>query len=903
MIAPQSLSYSWRSAAFARKGFASNLALAVFLLSLIPARGADEKIQLRWLDSKPAAATGVTWGVPWPKGTFSKSDSAHLRVAGGRSLPVQSWPLAYWPDGSVKWLGVAAVLSPADGDSITLVKGAGPAPSLQISVRQPGIEVIREVDTGVMKVEVGDRGQYAVQQISRGGRSSVGGISLVGMIEKRQRNGEIEVRRRENMTGIIENLTVEQSGPIRAVFKLTGKYRSERSGRMILPFVLRLVFYAGSDSVELVHSFTVDIDSSRDFIAALGVKAHVLLHDGLQNRHIRIVGEDGKGVWTDSVRMLPYNGHEPSSDQAAQRAGRSMPPPPDGGLLPVWNEFQLFQDSADHAILRKRQASEYSWVVAEHCRRAPGILSLSEPAGGLAIALRDFWQAHPSSVEIRDAGNSEASLLGWWWPPSAEPMDLRHYGGRDHRPTYEARNPDPKVYSSAFGISRTSQMSFRVLPSGSTAEDLRIRHDALTRPPLLVAEPEWYHASRVFGHWSPANRSTPAKARIESELESLVNHFLASREQHRWYGFWDYGDFMHTYDVERHAWQFDQGGRAWDNTELGSDLWIWLSFIRTGNPAWYRFAEAMTRHVSEVDVFHLGPWTAQGSRHNVVHWGDPCKEPRVSQAGAKRFFYFLTADERTRDLLDEVSEFADQFKATNVPTGESYVARVGPTWAAWVSNWLCAWERTGDTKWRDKIVRGIDGILRAPYGLLNGGDQFDYDPRTGAMTYRAGAPMVDNRLTATMGGAETWMELADLLEHPGFKRALADYGSAHALPLDQAVKSQSSDVRSRISLIWANARLMAWAGLHLQAPPLKLRAWEVLLRGDADPREPRPLQWPFAVLKAPPIFSAEPRAEIGFSTNDASTLSLNLIASLALAGEELERAWGNFANSRQKGSQ
>ncbi|MFO0508653.1 MAG: hypothetical protein ACK5YZ_01460, partial [bacterium] len=72
MIAPQSLSYSWRSAAFARKGFASNLALAVFLLSLIPARGADEKIQLRWLDSKPAAATGVTWGVPWPKGTFSK---------------------------------------------------------------------------------------------------------------------------------------------------------------------------------------------------------------------------------------------------------------------------------------------------------------------------------------------------------------------------------------------------------------------------------------------------------------------------------------------------------------------------------------------------------------------------------------------------------------------------------------------------------------------------------------------------------------------------------------------------------------------------------------------------------------------------------------------------------------
>lgn len=877
------------------------MVLAVLALAA-PVHSASDSIPLRWLDSKPAAPTGVTWGVPWPKGAFSRGESVHLRVAGGRSLAVQSWPMAFWPDGSVKWLGVAAVLSPADGDSLTLAKGPGPTPSSQVSVRQPGIEVIREVDTGVMNVEVGDRGQYLIQQIARDGRSSVGGISLVGLIERSQLNGEVDIRRRENITGIVEHLTVEQSGPIRAVLKLTGKYRSERSGRMILPFVVRLVFYAGCDSVEVVHSFSVDVDTSRDFIAALGVKAHVLLHDGLQNRHIRVVGEEGKGVWIDSVRMLPYNGHEPTKDQATQRAGRPMPAPLDGGLLPVWNEFQLFQDSSDHAILRKRQGSQFSWVVAEHCRRAPGLLSLSEPGGGLAVAVRDFWQAHPSSVEIRDAGNSEASILGWWWPPSAEPMDLRHYGGRDHRPTYEARNPDPKVYSSAFGIARTSQMSFRVLPSGSTAEDLRKRHDSLTRPPLLAADPTWYRACNVFGAWTAADRSTPAKARIESELESLVNHYLASREQHRWYGFWNYGDFMHTYDIERHSWHYDQGGRAWDNTEIGSDIWIWLSFIRTGNPAWYRFAEAMTRHISEVDVFHLGPWTAQGSRHNVVHWGDPCKEPRVSQAGAKRFFYYLTGDERTRDLLDEVAEFADQFKATNVPTGDAYVARVGPTWAAWVSNWLCAWERSGDSKWRDKIVRGIKGILRAPYGLLNGADQFDYDPQTGEMTYREGAANAgSNRLTAIMGGAETWMELAELLDQPEFKRALAGYGSAYAVPLDQAARLQNEDLRRRISLIWPNARLMAWSGRYSSSPALKRRAWEVLLRGDGDPREPRPLEWPYQFFTAPPLLSAETRTETALSTNDASNLSLNLIACLSLAGEELEEAWRAFATKEQKG--
>jgi len=35
--------------------------------------------------------------------TFSLTD------AQGKALPVQTWPLAYWPDGSLKWSGLAAV--------------------------------------------------------------------------------------------------------------------------------------------------------------------------------------------------------------------------------------------------------------------------------------------------------------------------------------------------------------------------------------------------------------------------------------------------------------------------------------------------------------------------------------------------------------------------------------------------------------------------------------------------------------------------------------------------------------------------------------------------------------------------------------------------------------------------
>ena len=43
-----------------------------------------------------------------------------------------------------------------------------------------------------------------------------------------------------------------------------------------------------------------------------------------------------------------------------------------------------------------------------------------------------------------------------------------------------------------------------------------------------------------------------------------------------------------------------------------------------------------------------------GSRHNVVPWGDGAKEARISQAAFRRFYYYLTTDERTGDVMREV---------------------------------------------------------------------------------------------------------------------------------------------------------------------------------------------------------------------------------------------------------
>lgn len=68
-----------------------------------------------------------------------------------------------------------------------------------------------------------------------------------------------------------------------------------------------------------------------------------------------------------------------------------------------------------------------------------------------------------------------------------------------------------------------------------------------------------------------------------------------------------------------------------------------MSFLRTGRADIFKVAHAMTRHLSEVDFHHTGPFAGLGSRHNVVHWGDGAKEARVSGSSLKRPFYYLTS--------------------------------------------------------------------------------------------------------------------------------------------------------------------------------------------------------------------------------------------------------------------
>ena len=74
---------------------------------------------------------------------------------------------------------------------------------------------------------------------------------------------------------------------------------------------------------------------------------------------------------------------------------------------------------------------------------------------------------------------------------------------------------------------------------------------------LPVADSQTYQQTAVFGtYWQAAN--DPArKQRVDRALASLGSFYAQEIERRRWYGFWDYGDVMHTYDPVRHCWRYD----------------------------------------------------------------------------------------------------------------------------------------------------------------------------------------------------------------------------------------------------------------------------------------------------------------------------------------------------------
>ena len=864
-------------------------------------------LALRWLDgTAPALPLGATLGLPWPRGQHGKGQDFHAVDAKGISIALQTWPLAYWPDGSLKWTAHALPAGVDAGNAPSIRPGKGTAAtSARVTVREEADFV--EVDTGVLRARLPRSGAQLVHSIERDGREILRAATLIAQTDDKPdaENGPVTQARFDSR---IAKLTVEQTGPVRAVVKVDGLHRSA-AGREWLPFSVRLYFYAGAESLRVMHTFVFDGDDQKDFLRGIGLRFQVPLRDALHDRHVRFAGEAG-GLWAEGVRNLTGLRRDPGAAvREAQLAGRATPPleqwkPPVAKLqhhIPAWGDYTLSQLSADGFQIRKRTKPGHGWIPAAFGKRAPGTGFIGGATVGVAFGLRDFWQRHPTQLDIRDSHTEAAEVTVWMHSPEAPAMGLRFYhdglGQETHEQelegleiTYEDYE---KGFGSAVGVARSSEITLWALAATPTRERLVQMAAAVQSPPQLAAQPARYLSAGVFGRlWSLPDRSTPARVKIEDKLDFLFGYYKQQVEQRHWYGFWDYGDFRHTYDTDRHEWRYDVGGFAWDNSELSTDIWLWYAFLRSGRADIFRVAEAMTRHTSEVDIYHLGRFAGLGTRHNVQHWGCSAKQARISTSANRRFYYYLTADERIGDVMREVldnDQKLDEVDPVRKIAGRAdkgpWPARIGfgTDWGSLVANFMTEWERTGDVRWRNKLLRGMKGIAAMPHGFFTGSGGYEpTGPNEGAFHNVSGDKLSASHLSAVFGLAEMMAELVELIDEPAFRAAWLQYCELYNAPREQQAKVLGAPHGGGTVLSVGHSRLTAYAARQKQDAALAKRAWAEFLADD-----PRGMKTLKMTRIAGPL-ALNPVDEAAWvSTNDTAQWGLAAIQNLALVGDQL----------------
>ncbi|MFF6989656.1 Tat pathway signal sequence domain protein [Streptomyces sp. NPDC010273] len=868
-----------------------------------------DPVTLDWLeDGGLGAAPGSTVGVPWPMGTYQEDQTFAATDAGGAAVPVQSWPIAYWPDGSLKW--TAHAVSSGSG-KLTLTAGDTAAPDKKVTVDRRGGTI--DVSTGVITARIGKNGSTLIKSVTRGSTEIAKNGRLVLIRQPEIEDEDQGAVKTERFDGTIGEVTVEQDGPVRAVVRIDGKHR--KGGRSWLPFSIRLYFYAGADSFRMVHTITFDGTvepgkASGDFIRGLGVRFTVPMRDQAYDRHIRIGGE-GTGLLREAVQGITGLRRDPGATvQAAQYAGRKLADPSTWDqrvtsrlqYIPKWGDYTLSQLSADGFTLRKRTTKGYGWIPAGGGGHASGFGYVGGTSGGFSFGLRDFWEKFPAQLDIRDAHTDEAEVTLWLWSPEAQPMDLRFYHdgmGQDTYAkqlegleiTYEDYEPE---FGTPYGIARTSELLFWANESTPSAEALAQQVDAVRVLPQLAAPPAQLIKSKVFGPglYSAPDRSTTAKAKIEDHLDFLFTYYKDQVAQRRWYGFWDYGDFMHSYDTVRHQWRYDIGGYAWDNSELSPDIWLWFAYIRSGRADIFRFAEALTRHTGEVDVYHLGEWAGLGTRHGVQHYADSAKQQRIANTTYRRYYYFLTADERVGDLMaanvdsDETFLVLDPIRKIRTepytPDRHALSIGFGTDWSGLVSAWLTEWERKGP-KWKKakaRVLSTMETIAAQPNGFVQGSGLYDLDTGTFAV---ATAPVVSvSHLSAVFGLNELCAELIHLVDMPKFKEVYMDYCRYfNASKTEQAARYGSNF--GTLLLFQGHSRLDAYAAVQLDDATLAKRAWTKFYGSDgyteSSPWKTEPLTGPVTLV---------PGGEAAWvSSNDTALYGLAAIENLALLGDKM----------------
>jgi hypothetical protein len=207
--------------------------------------------------------------------------------------------------------------------------------------------------------------------------------------------------------------------------------------------------------------------------------------------------------------------------------------------------------------------------------------------------------------------------------------------------------------------------------------------------------------------------------------------------------------------------------------------------------------------------------------------------------------------------------------------------RLGPDWLAFAGNWMTEWERTGDTKWRDKILAGVESLAGMPLGMRTGKNLlFGYDPAAGKL-YQLSDEAGQYNLATIMGGAEVAFELDLMLDDERWRKLWMQYCRLNNAPREVIVKDMTTGTESADASYIRDGRLASFVYLKTKSPAfMKVGVSALIAAGRGGRNE--------AIRKVDGPESLNPVDESGLAgTNGAAQNGLTTIISLGMVGDQL----------------
>jgi len=721
-----------------------------------------------WVDETLGAnfdVLPVTRGIPLRRGALKDASKAALLDEKGKPAPCVAKAVAFWPDGSIKWLVLdfQPRLEARKVAKVKLVLGdkARPAPvanPLEVA-ESPGSV---SVDTGKLRFVAGNAGgklaltialdlngdgKVADDEVIVKPGPDVFGCTFSHVEDTVSYPSRMWLDPGEPDPGVAEvtELRVEEQSPLRAVILVRANLKHKFLASTVdqkhrpqvgTPVSLRFHLYAGSATVRLQHTFMFAGDVTHDFLRQLGVR-------------LPLPAEPGQIVTASLDR----------------RVGQSWTRQGEGGVL---------QEDADSALIW--QAAAPKGPVVARGREATGWLDVSGPKWGVAVGLRHMREMWPQEIEVTKDG-----IWTHFYSPRVPPMDLRryafHYGDGESSAT---------GWGTAFGALRTHEACWSFQRAGEEQSLPLVK--AMLNPPLARVRPRYVADTLAVGHVAEHGAATndPHYDNVLYHLPRMHRH---NRDYWRWLGFWDFGDEIQVYDAYRHRWAVDDGRYGWYNNEPVRDLNYHLAWLMTGNRRIWEAAEAMSLHVFEVDVRHANPqplmsprgrlgelrYTSSttsgidlcGRRHNCQHWSDGYFGPRVGSPPGFRLACYQTGDPVLREYMDRILASALKMRRSQ------YMSADGDEAILWAM--IMGHEMTLDPKYLDRIKGYVD--LQVKFAKDHNGypaAQANWDWASNA----PGAPPADPRGDLwiwSFGGHLALIEIADVYGDPALDKMLNDW--------------------------------------------------------------------------------------------------------------------------------